>query len=315
VLLLGMAALQLMHGEFLVHGTRLLDSKIYAALLYVVAPAFYLFFSTALQPAGAPLSRRLLCVIPLAMVPFVDTALSIPLSFVFGTAYAAHLSLLVWRLREHRKRFRLEAAVFGVFALMASSILVLGLLAPLSGERAYVLGYAILTGLAFWLVLFGLLRFPDIVANATDAVRATYVVSTLNKVDRERALASLTRLMEVEKVYADEGLSLARLAEMLALTPHQLSELINTHFGFGFSRFVREHRVAAAKHMLTDEPDASVLSVGLSVGFSSQSNFYAAFREITGGVPGKFRKQQALAMRGERAEVPSSFRKDHSASR
>ena len=41
---------------------------------------------------------------------------------------------------------------------------------------------------------------------------------------------------------------------------------------------------------LLAEPSASVLSVGLSVGFTSQSNFYEAFREIAGTTPGQFRK-------------------------
>jgi AraC-like DNA-binding protein len=70
-----------------------------------------------------------------------------------------------------------------------------------------------------------------------------------------------------------------------------LSELINTQFQMGFSRLVRQFRVEAAKKMLIDEPRASVLSVGLSVGFTSQSNFYVAFKEFTGVVPGQFRKQ------------------------
>jgi len=60
-----------------------------------------------------------------------------------------------------------------------------------------------------------------------------------------------------------------------------------------FSRYLRELRVAAAKAMLCDEPSASVLSVGLSVGFTSQSNFYEAFREIEGTTPGQFRKLHA----------------------
>ena len=38
--------------------------------------------------------------------------------------------------------------------------------------------------------------------------------------------------------------------------------------------------------MLLAEPSASVLSVGLNVGFSAQSNFYEAFREIEGMTPG-----------------------------
>jgi AraC-like DNA-binding protein len=80
------------------------------------------------------------------------------------------------------------------------------------------------------------------------------------------------------------------LAERLGLSTHQLSELLNARLGKSFSRYLREHRVAAAKAMLCDEPTASVLSVGLNVGFTSQSNFYEAFREIEGMTPGQFRK-------------------------
>ena len=98
-------------------------------------------------------------------------------------------------------------------------------------------------------------------------------------------------MFEQEKIYQVEDLSLAKLAELTQLSAHQLSELINTHFQIGFSRLVRQYRVEAAKTMLTEEPRASVLSVGLSVGFNSQSNFYVAFKEITGVVPGQFRKQ------------------------
>jgi len=137
-----------------------------------------------------------------------------------------------------------------------------------------------------------LLRFPDLGIKAAEAVAAAYAVSTLTRVDREMALGGLKRLMEGEQIFTDESLSLAGLAKRVELTPHQLSELINTEFAVGFSRWVRQHRVAAAQKMLLAEPDASVLSVGLSVGFTSQSNFYTAFREITGEVPGRYRRQQ-----------------------
>ena len=82
------------------------------------------------------------------------------------------------------------------------------------------------------------------------------------------------------------------LAARLDLSPHQLSELLNTRLGKGFARYVREQRVEAAQTMLRDEPAASVLSVGLSVGFSATSNFYDAFREIAGTTPGQYRKLQ-----------------------
>ena len=71
----------------------------------------------------------------------------------------------------------------------------------------------------------------------------------------------------------------------------------------GFSRLVRQYHVDTAKKMLISEPRASVLSVGLSVGFTSQSNFYVAFKEIAGSVPGQFRKQAGLAAQAEPAET------------
>jgi AraC-like DNA-binding protein len=159
----------------------------------------------------------------------------------------------------------------------------------------FVLGYSISIGLAFLLAVHVLLRFPDIAGKTAEAVAVAYAVSTLARVDRERALARLRELMDVERIYTDESLNLARVAQALDLTPHQASELVNTQFGVGFSRYVREHRIAAAQRMLIDEPSASVLSVGLAVGFTSQSNFYAAFREIAGEVPGRYRKTRAPA--------------------
>ena len=70
-----------------------------------------------------------------------------------------------------------------------------------------------------------------------------------------------------------------------------------TRLGKGFGRYLRERRVAAARQMLLEQPSASVLSVGLAVGFSAQSNFYEAFREIEGGTPGQYRKLQLAQKR------------------
>ncbi|MEQ1531918.1 MAG: helix-turn-helix domain-containing protein, partial [Methylococcales bacterium] len=106
-------------------------------------------------------------------------------------------------------------------------------------------------------------------------------------------LAKLDELMKHDKLYTLETLNLSLLAEQLGITGHQLSELINTQFQQGFSRYIREHRIAAAKHLLLAEPNASVLSIGLSVGFNSQSNFYAAFRDIADMTPGQYRKNHS----------------------
>ena len=94
-----------------------------------------------------------------------------------------------------------------------------------------------------------------------------------------------------EQVYRRYDLTLPLLAEMIGLTPHQLSELINTHLGMNFTRLVKMHRVREARELLVSRPSTSALDIGLSVGFTSLSAFYAAFRELEGMAPGQFRKQ------------------------
>jgi AraC-like DNA-binding protein len=153
------------------------------------------------------------------------------------------------------------------------------------------LAYANLTAAALFAVLFLILRFPDLGQKAAEAVAASYAASTLKNTDCDLLMEKLKHLLGAEKIYRDENLSLATLAEQLDLNTHQASELINTRFGFGFSRLVRQYRVEEAKRQLREEPRASVLSIGLAVGFSSQSNFYTAFRELTGETPGQFRKR------------------------
>lgn len=293
VMLLVLATVQLLNGHYLLHGGELYQARYYAALLYCADPAFYLFFLGVLQPAAAAHPLRLLHFSPLLLVPWLPAAVAVPLSFAFGTVHALLLLRLVYGLRSQRRHFRVEAVAFAGFAAIAVLILGLGLGSPWFGERTFFLGYSSLIGLAFWLIVYLLLRFPDLLGRAADAVRNAYAVSTLGRIDKDATLARLGRLIAEEKVYADENLSLASLAQQMEMTPHQLSELINTGFGVGFSRYVREHRVEAAKRLLLAEPDASVLSVGLAVGFTSQSNFYSAFREITGEVPGRFRKRAA----------------------
>ena len=97
--------------------------------------------------------------------------------------------------------------------------------------------------------------------------------------------------MTVDKHFQNEDLSLSNLADSLELSSHQLSELINSHFGYGFPRYIRDQRINEAKRLLIEEPATSVLAVSMETGFKSQSNFYTAFKDITGLSPGQFRKK------------------------
>ena len=109
-------------------------------------------------------------------------------------------------------------------------------------------------------------------------------------IDVEGVLGRLKDLMENEKIYCDEDISLQRLAEMLEIAPYRLSEILNSRLGKSFFRYIIEYRIEEAKTRLLKEPDNSVLQIAYSVGFNSKSSFNTEFKKLVGETPSAFRK-------------------------
>lgn len=298
LMLASVGALQLIHGFSLEQGISVFASGFYRSLLFVSAPAFFFFSREVLQMDTRNHPLLLSHLLPLLIFPWFDGKFAVPMAFVIGCGYALWLCRIAMRLKAQRQYFHLELGVFVGFAVVALLILLVGLAAPLLGEHWYVIAYSNLTALVLFAMLFLVLRYPDFGQKTVEAVAASYAVSTLKNADCDALIRKLKSLLGEQKIYRDENLSLALVAEQLELSTHQTSELINTYFKMGFSRLLREYRVEEAKRQLRDEPNASVLSIGLAVGFSSQSNFYTAFREITGETPGQFRKNIEKKMGG-----------------
>ena len=213
-----------------------------------------------------------------------------PTAFLVGAGYLGLLARDLYALRRERANFQREMILLGAVFLIAIAVSVLGFVPSLLPGKTFFAIYAIAIGIAFLLVQTALGFRPALSVELGESAQRTYATSTLNNVDAAGALTKLESLMQLDRLFTDSELSLARLAEQLNLSTHQTSELLNVRLGKSFARYLRERRVGAAKTMLVDEPSASVLSVGLSIGFTSQSNFYEAFREIEGMTPGQFRK-------------------------
>ncbi|WP_020395070.1 AraC family transcriptional regulator [Thiolinea disciformis] len=293
VLLIALAGLQLSHFAYLASERDWIHSAPYRMLLFTVAPAFY-FFSRPLLQANHQLSpRQSLHILPILSAAFMPYAWALPLAFAVGAGYLLWLAKTIYALRAQRSQFQWELMILGGVFALALGVMLLGLALPLLSEPLFFSLYASAIGFAFVLVNLALSRAPQLSSQVEEAARATYANSTLNHVDHNAALQRLDQVMKEQQVFQSPDFGLDHLAQHLQLSSHQTSELINVHLGKGFSRLVREYRIEAAKAMLIAEPSASVLSVGLSVGFTSQSNFYEAFREITGTTPAQYRKLNA----------------------
>ncbi len=268
-------------------------TRAYVVVLFLQAMGFYWLVLGVLRPIERWRSWELgLPVVVVAFSALVPMGWAIPLALLIGTGFALHLATLLYRLRAIRRRFRLEFSVVLLFALMGVVAAGVGLAAPfVIGWTEYARIYAILIAFGLFLVVWLLLAVPDIVMKTREAVAQSYAQSTLGRIDVDDKLTALRQLFERDRIQRDETLTLARTADLLALSPHQLSELVNTRLEMSFSKLVREYRVHDAQRMLLDEPKASVLSIGMAAGFASQSSFYIAFKELQGMTPAQFRKK------------------------
>jgi AraC-like DNA-binding protein len=282
--------LQLGHFRFFQGGPAPLTLSFYRFGLFLAPSAFYFFGRWAILPTENFRPHMLVNLAPVLLLLIPSLAVSLPLLFAFGLGYSLWLGWVVYGLRDRRKQFRFEFLYFVIMALLSLMVLTLGFALPHIDAAWFYHLYCHAIGLGIAILLVALVANPDLIGDLSEAARAKYGASTLGGVDVDATLTKLTRLMTDQKLYANEDLSLSSLAAELGISTHQLSELVNTRLGLGFSRYVRERRVAAAKKLLVAAPSQSVLSVSLDTGFRSQSAFYAAFKEITGQSPGDFRE-------------------------
>jgi AraC-like DNA-binding protein len=126
----------------------------------------------------------------------------------------------------------------------------------------------------------------------TEVKKEKYKKSLLEGKDVTPIMSQLVQLMEEQKLYRDENLTLKNLADCVAMTPHQLSQLLNDRLNTNFSSFVNRYRITEAEQILIDKPDRPVLAMAFDVGFNNKTSFYDAFSKFNGISPHKFRKDR-----------------------
>jgi AraC-like DNA-binding protein len=121
---------------------------------------------------------------------------------------------------------------------------------------------------------------------------AKYEKSGLSGDTAERIVAQLLEIMEKKKPYTDPLLTLSQLAEMIAVSPHNLSEVINSRLKKNFYDLINGYRIEQIKKDLSDpaKSQLKILSLAFDAGFNSKATFNTLFKENTGQTPSDFRK-------------------------
>ena len=268
---------------------------LYLLLLGLVGPVFYLYSQHILDSNkkwSVFDNLHLAPVIVISLTGYIYPEyfnITYSTMFLLGGLYMGKLAWSLYLLRVRRTLFKMEFIFTALFLSWALGVVFIGML---SSQTLTILIpiQTIMLAIAIAAAIHIQLNYPHLLSSLEEIAKREYQSSTLLNVDCDTTKHQLEDLMLNKQVYQDSELSLSILAEMLELKSHQLSELINTQLNMSFSTYLRNQRVKAAEVMLKAEPDVSILAIGLSVGFSSQSAFYSAFKELHGMAPGQYRQ-------------------------
>lgn len=121
-------------------------------------------------------------------------------------------------------------------------------------------------------------------------VAAAQPVEACQQISEE--LQQLTTLMN-SGYYRRENLTLAVLAEALAMPEYKLRATINKSLGYSnFNEYINELRIGEAADRLANEPETPITNIALDVGYRTMSSFNRAFRNIHDSTPSEYREQR-----------------------
>lgn len=203
-----------------------------------------------------------------------------------------------------RRRLRLAIVTLSVLfiVLLAGSDLmsISAASVGISGSLLSTIGLLPLAVLAGWSLFYPPPATPAIIATTINpSSDTTSIARTEPRADSGRdsvapaLLRRLDHLMSVERIYRQEGLTIAVLAARLDLPEHRLRQAINEGLGHrNFNAFLNRYRIDEAKAALSDlsQRDVPVLTIALDAGFQTIGPFNRAFKADTAMTPTEFRR-------------------------
>lgn len=262
---------------------------------FAIGPLFLFYFRSRLRSGFTLQSRYLLHFIPYAILLIATPWLTWPF-WKYGGLWLSYISILLYYLlafREFHLGKKQRTTDPATSRWLNALLVIVGILllsySPALFHYVGYIGGAVLYAIGIYVVsavLFQGGRSGDILVDK-------YRSSSLGKPQLERIQKSLEHLMDETAAYKDPDLNLAKLAERLEVTPHQLSQTINVLFRKSYSDYINDLRVEEVKRLLLSQDFAGqkIATIAYESGFNSLSTFYSIFKKETGLSPKQFQKQ------------------------
>lgn len=261
-----------------------------------------------------PLGLGLILALPGNQIPWVSGASSdhhLSLAELSAFSVAAHLLYygymlpILGILLTFRRRFRATYSgarsevlswltqLAGASLFAHTLILIREIFRPTANSQTVLtlqmIGALLALGITTWIAVKSLLQ-PNLF-RAVDR-RMLNLSGTEHpslSVEKDRLLT----YMDEQEPYLDPDLTLATLSEQIAMTPRDVSELLNQTLGTHFFDFVNQYRVKRAQLLLVSNQARPISDILYAVGFNSKSSFNSAFKKHAGLTPSAYRRKMA----------------------
>lgn len=124
-----------------------------------------------------------------------------------------------------------------------------------------------------------------------------YEKSGLSKEKADVYYKKLIELMEENKPFKQNKLTLGELAEMISISSHNLSEVINTKEKMNFFDFINKYRIEDVKKEIikSENDNLTLLAIAINSGFNSKSSFNTLFKTYEKMTPTQYRNEYRKA--------------------
>lgn len=131
---------------------------------------------------------------------------------------------------------------------------------------------------------------PNLLNPGLSRPKHKYVKSGLTPSFSAELKKQLLDLLEVDKIYRQNDINLARVSEHLGTTRHNASQVINEHFGLNFFELINSYRIQEAQEILKENRNSkrNIIDVAYEVGFNNKVTFNKSFRKQLSVTPSQF---------------------------
>lgn len=274
-----------------------IDARVPLQFSLALGPLIYFYVLKLTRPEYKFSRKDLLHFVPALLEPFILLNPVLPfLTFISVIAYLYFSHQLIERF-YHRQKFsggdRYRFELRWLHRLLAGFGLLWLLWVPLaaavyfdhSGAQAYYLFYLSVGGMLIWI---------GAAAHSRPDSGELAVAKPLLPAGLKQKGTWLKNIVKANLYYQDPELSLYSLAEKLAISPHELSRIINTALKKSFNDFINEYRVRDVASKINDPAydHITLLGIAYEAGFNSKATFNRIFKQVTGKSPAEYKTLQ-----------------------